>query len=80
MESHGDYAGAIAPLEKSVELSQGKNVRILSELARAYSRTGRFAEAKQAARQALDLAVQAQDEQTARNLRDALDRYDRGTT
>jgi Flp pilus assembly protein TadD len=61
-----------------VELSQGKNSRFLSELARAYSMTGRFTEAKQRASQALDLAVQAHDEETAKNLRDALDRYERG--
>jgi Flp pilus assembly protein TadD len=78
MESHGDYAGAVGPLEKSVELSQAKNPRSLSELARAYSMTGRFAEAKQTASQALDLAVQAHDEKTVKNLRDALDRYERG--
>jgi Flp pilus assembly protein TadD len=78
MESHGDYAGAVGPLEKAVELSQGKNARSLSELARAYSMTGRYAEAKQAASQALDLAVQAHDEETTKNLRDALDRYERG--
>jgi hypothetical protein len=40
--------------------------------------TGRYAEAKQAASQALDLAVQAHDEETTKNLRDALDRYERG--
>jgi Flp pilus assembly protein TadD len=78
METQGNYAGALGPLEKSVELSQGKNSRFLSELARAYSMTGRFTEAKQRANQALDLAVQAHDEETAKNLRDALDRYERG--
>jgi Flp pilus assembly protein TadD len=75
LESRGDFAGAQDQLQKSVEYSQGKNARFLAELANTEDKTGHFAEAIQAAQQALDLAVQANDEQQVKNLRDALDRY-----
>jgi Flp pilus assembly protein TadD len=60
-----------------VELSKGKNWRCLAELAKAYAKTGRSAEAVQSAHQALDLAMQQHDEDGAKNLREALDRYAR---
>jgi len=71
----GDFAAALAPLEKAVELSKGRNARFLGELARAYDKTGRPAEAVQAAQQALDLAVQQHDGQQEKQLRDNLDGY-----
>ena len=77
MESRGDFAGAIAPLEKSVELSGGKDWNCLAALATAYSKSGRSADAIQSARQALDLAVQEHDDQLARNLREMLEGYER---
>ena len=80
LESRGDFAGAVAPLEKSVELSKGRDWRSLTELAKAYNKTGRSAEAIQSARQALDLAVQEQDEQRVKNLREVLDRYEHDST
>ena len=76
LESRGDYAGAVAPLQKAVELSQGKNWRGLAELANAYNKTGHSAEAIQSARQALDLAIEQHDDQLAKSLRDALERYE----
>jgi hypothetical protein len=42
-----------------------------------YDKTGRSAEAVQAAHQALDLVEQAHDEQDATALRDVLDGYER---
>jgi len=77
LESRGDFAGAVAPLLESVELSKGKNWRCLAELAKAYDKTGRSAQAVQSAQQALDRAVQQHDEDGAKNLREALDRYQR---
>jgi Flp pilus assembly protein TadD len=77
LESRGDFAGAVVPLLESVQLSKGKNWRCLAELAKAYDKTGRSAEAVQSAQQALDLALQQHDEDGAKNLREALDRYQR---
>ncbi|MGD0628200.1 MAG: tetratricopeptide repeat protein [Terracidiphilus sp.] len=77
LESRGDFAGAIAPLQKSVELSEGKNWHCLAELARAFDKTGRPAEAVQTARKALDLAVEEHDEPVAASLRQVLARYER---
>ena len=75
LESRGDYAGAIPPLEKSVELSQSQNWHCLAELAQAYDKTGRAADAVGAEQKALDLALQAHDEDLAANLRKLLERY-----
>ena len=72
-----DFAGSVAALEKAVELSEGKDARCLAALADAYDKSGRFAEALQSARQALDLATQEHDEQTIRTLRSDLARYQR---
>ncbi len=80
LESRGDFEGAIAPLQKSVELSRGKNWRSFAELAKAYSKAGHSADAVQSAHQALDLAEQAHDDRAARDLRAALNGYERGGT
>jgi Flp pilus assembly protein TadD len=77
LESRGDFAGAAAPLQKSVELSEGKNWRSLTELAKTYHKLGRTAEAIQAVRQALDLAVQNHEDSLAKDLQAILDRYQR---
>jgi tetratricopeptide (TPR) repeat protein len=76
LEAQGEFAAALEPLQKSVELSQGRNGQFLAELANAYSKTGHFAEAIDAAHRALDLAAQAHDEQLEKNTREALDRYE----
>jgi Flp pilus assembly protein TadD len=73
----GDFAGAVASFQKSVELSEGKDRRCLAALADAYDKAGRSAEAIQSAHQALDLAIQEHDEQLGKELRDALERYER---
>jgi Flp pilus assembly protein TadD len=73
----GDFPGAVAALQKAVELSEGKDWRCLAALADAYNRAGRSAEAIQSAHQALDLALQEHDEELEKNLRNALERYER---
>jgi len=73
----GDLAGAVEAFQKSVELSQGKDGRCLAALADAYEKAGRAAEAVQSAHQALDLAIQEHDEQLEKDLRRALERYER---
>jgi Flp pilus assembly protein TadD len=74
----GDYAGAAAAFEKSVELSKGKNARCMSELAEAYDKLGRFPEAVATAQSALELAVQEHDGEMERKLRADLEGYRRG--
>ena len=77
LESREDFRGAVEPLQKAVELSNGKNWRALAELAKAYSAIGRSADAIQAVRQAIDVAMEQHDEQDAAKLRDLLDTYQR---
>jgi Flp pilus assembly protein TadD len=78
MGLRGDLAGAVASFQKAVELSQGKNWQPLAALADAYDKAGRSTEAVQAARRALDLALQAHDEQLENSLRAILERYESG--
>lgn len=78
LERQKDFAGALEPLKKAVELSEGKNWQYLGELASTYDRTGQEAEAIAAAGKALDLAVAAGDGEAARGLREALERYRTG--
>jgi Flp pilus assembly protein TadD len=80
LESRGDFTGAVAPLQKAVELSQGKNWQCLSELANAYDHTGRSTEAIESERQALDLAVQQHDDKLVEKLRADLARYQGSAT
>ena len=80
LEAQGEFAASVEPLQKAVELSQGRNGRFLAELANAYSKTGHFAEAIDAAQQALDLAAQTHDEQLKKATREALDRYEAAST
>jgi Flp pilus assembly protein TadD len=77
MGLRGDSAGAVAAFQKAVELSEGKDSRCLAALADAYDKAGRFAEAIEAAHQALDLALQEHDEQLEKKLRGVLERYKR---
>ena len=76
LESRGDFAAAVDPLEKAVELSHGRNWRPLAELAKAFQKSGRSAEAIQALRKALDVAVAQHDDQNANTLRDQLNTYE----
>ena len=78
LESRGNFTDAIPPLEKAVAFSRRKDWRCLAELAKVYDKTGRTADAIQAAREALDLAVKQKDnQQVAKSLQDALDHYER---
>lgn len=76
LESRGDFASAISPLEKALALSGSKDGRCLAELAKVYEKTGRTAEAIPVARQALDLAVKQNNQQVARTPQDVLDHYE----
>jgi len=76
LELRGDFAAALAPLQKSVELSEGKNGRFLVELANTYDKTGHSDEAIRSAQKALDLAERTHDEQLAKDVRAALDRFE----
>jgi Flp pilus assembly protein TadD len=67
----------VGAFQKAVELSDGKDVRCLAALADAYDKAGRFPEAIQSARQAVDLAVQEHDQQLEQDLRNDLERYQR---
>jgi tetratricopeptide (TPR) repeat protein len=77
LESRGDYAAALQPLEQSVELSEGKNGHCLVELAKAYAKLGRTADALRTGRKALELAEQQHNEQLATSLRAILTGYER---
>jgi tetratricopeptide (TPR) repeat protein/Tol biopolymer transport system component len=75
LESRGDFSAAVEPLEKAVELSESRNWHCLAELARAWDHTGRSAQAVEAERKALDLAMQEHNDELAANLRKLLERY-----
>lgn len=77
LEQQGEFAAAIPPLEMAVRLSQNKDWRCLAELAKVYDKTGRSTEAIHVARQALDLAVQQNNQAAAKSLQSALEHYER---
>jgi Flp pilus assembly protein TadD len=74
--SQGRFADAIPHLEKAVQLSGGKDWRCLAALGAAYSKLGRPSDAIKAARQALDLAVEAKNDDLVRSLRATIERYE----
>jgi Flp pilus assembly protein TadD len=76
MTLRADFDGAVAAFEKAVELSDGKDSHCLAALADAYNKSGHSAEAIQAARHALDLALQQHDEELENKLHGDLDRYE----
>jgi Flp pilus assembly protein TadD len=78
LESRGEFESAIEPLESAVALSRNKDWRCLAELAKVYARTGRNAQAVEAARTALELALQQNNGPAAHALQEALDRYQQG--
>ncbi len=77
---YGDFAGALAAFQKAVELSGGKDWRSLDMLATAYSKVGRPSDAIRSEQQALDLALQQQDQELASHLRGKLERFQGATT
>jgi tetratricopeptide (TPR) repeat protein len=64
----GDLDEAVAAHRRAVELREGRNWQPLVALAEACSRAGRFDDAVQAARQALDLALLGHNVQLERSL------------
>ena len=71
----GDSTRALPAFESAVELSHGREPHFLGALADAYSKAGRFAEAIQTARRALDITLQTHDETVEKTLRVDIERY-----
>lgn len=67
---------AIPLARQAVALSSGQDPLLLDMLGRLYGQAGRLAEAAEAARQAIDVATRAGDEQLARDLRARLAAYE----
>jgi len=67
---------AIPHAQQAVALSGGRNPLILDVLGRLYAQTGRLPEAIETTRQALEIALQANDERLARDLRVRLSSYE----
>lgn len=77
LEARGEFAAALDPLVKSVAYSGGRNWRCFAELAKVFAKTGRGADAIDAAQQGLAAAEKAGDERGAAALRAAVDAYRR---
>jgi Flp pilus assembly protein TadD len=75
LETQGQFEAAVAPLEIAVRLSRNKDWHCLAELAKVYDKTGRSTDAIQFARQALDLAVQQNNQPAAKTIQNALEHY-----
>ena len=75
-----NFADAIAELEHAATLSREKDWRCLAELAKVYDKAGRSADAVQAARKALELALRQNDQQVAASLQQALSQYEHDET
>jgi tetratricopeptide (TPR) repeat protein len=73
----GDAAAGIPHLEKAVELTGGKDWQCLAALGAVYNIAGRRSEAIATTERALDLALQANNQELAKNLRATLERYQR---
>ncbi|MCG6925329.1 MAG: tetratricopeptide repeat protein [Acidobacteria bacterium] len=67
---------ALPHAQKAVALSNGQNPLILDLLGRLYGQAGRFTEAAEPTRRALEIARQAGDEALARDLRERLSSYE----
>jgi Flp pilus assembly protein TadD len=74
LESRGDFAGAVEALRRSAELSHNRNWRSLAELAKAYDKSGRPADAVRVEEQAVAAAEQSRQASVAA-LREALSIY-----
>ncbi len=71
-------AEAVTLAERAARLSGGREPVLLDTLAAAYAEAGRFPEAVQTERRALDLAAQGQSPQIAQELRSRLSLYEAG--
>jgi Flp pilus assembly protein TadD len=72
----GDLPEAMNSLQGAVKNSDGKDWRSLAALAAVYDKAGRLSDAVRTVEQALDLAVEQNDDQTASELRGALEHYE----
>ena len=83
----GDLPGGVARnggeaveiARRADQLSGGREPAILGTLAAAYAEAGRFPEALQTARQALDLATQQNKQSLAKSIRAQIRLYESGT-
>ena len=69
----GEVRGSGDKSAKAVELSEGKDWKALDMLAHAYNSAGRFSEAEQSERKALELVVAQHDQNLEKNLRENLE-------
>ena len=74
-----DGAEAVALAERAVRLSGGQQPAILDTLAAAYAEAGRFPEAVQTARQALELATSGKQQALVQVLKTRIALYEAGT-
>jgi len=72
----GRFSDAISQLQKSIEISGGRDWQCYDMLGTLYSKMGRQDDAIQAGRQALQLALPAQNGELVRNLRAKLASYE----
>ncbi|MGB7591155.1 MAG: tetratricopeptide repeat protein, partial [Terriglobia bacterium] len=72
-------AEAISLAERAAQISGGQDPAILDALAAAYAEAGRFSDAVQTAKRALNLATQQNQQELAQALRSALSLYEAGT-
>ncbi len=70
-----DGQRAIALAEQAIQLSKGEAAKPLSTLAAAYAETGRFAEAVETAKRAIDVAMQHGETAVADDIRAQIDLY-----
>jgi Flp pilus assembly protein TadD len=71
----GRFSDAISQLQKSIEISGGRDWQCYDMLGTVYSKMGRPEDAIQAGRRALDLALAGQDGELVRKLRATLAGY-----
>lgn len=76
LAARGRFADAIPQFEQAVKLSGGEEMQSLEMLAAMYSETGRFAEAVEVARRALDVAVRQNNSGEAQALRARIAGYE----
>ena len=70
---------AVELARRAIDLSGGNNPELMGTLAAAYAEAGRFAEAAETARKALDLATQQSKQALAESIRAKIRLYQAGT-
>ena len=76
LAAKGRFSDALPHFEEAVKLSSGAEPQSLSMLSAMYSEVGRFADAAQVARRALEIAVKENDTRTAAALRARIASYE----